>query len=731
MRRLKPINPEAAAGRPLREEKGDSLESGFMVGDYLVEPQLNRISRNGRTTQVEPKVMRVLTALAERPAEVVTRESLLETVWADTFVGEETLTRSISELRKIFEDDPKVPRVIETIRKTGYRVIAPVKIDFTRPEQEVEQSPVIVPPPFAVARDSGWTLKRLTWPLILAGIVIALSVWFYLSRGASRAPAIIFRAVPLTRYPGIEIEPALSPDGDMLAFVWNGTAGDNLDIYVKRVNTETPLRLTSDPSEDRAPVWSPDGRRIAFVRITENEAAIWIMPALGGPETKLIDCDPDSVPSLSWSPDGEWLAYSGRDSAREPYSIFLVSVESLEKRKITLPPALHQGDSLPAISPDGRMLAFKRTSIMGIDDIYLVLITGGEARRVTFDNLKITGLDWTPDGESLIYSSNWAGNFSLWRIPAEGGTPEGVPGVGLDAYNLSVSRRGNRLAYMHWIVDTNVWRICSPTADASDRSPTQLLSSTRWDSNPQYSPDGKRIAFASMRSGSPEIWVSDSDGLNPVQMTANGGPFTSAPRWSPDGGRIVFESRVGGNADVHIIDAAGGTPRRLTEDASDELAPSWSRDGRWIYFASNRSGSWQVWKSPAGGGEAVQVTRNGGFAAAESPDGKYLYYARRDEPGLWRMPLEGGEEALALDRLKADNSGNWVVIDRGIYFIDTDAAGNSAIEFFDFATRRTSRVAAIKTPNNPGLALSPDGRWILYAQVDRADGDIMLAEKFR
>ena len=125
----------------------------------------------------------------------------------------------------------------------------------------------------------------------------------------------------------------------------------------------------------------------------------------------------------------------------------------------------------------------------------------------------------------------------------------------------------------------------------------------------------------------------------------------------------------------------------------------------------------------------MQVTRDGGFAAAESPDGKYIFYARRDEPGLWKMPIEGGEETLVLDRLKTGHWGNWVVLEKGIYFINSDS--EAAIEFFDFATRRASRVTEIKTPNNPGLAISPDGRWILYAQVDRTDGDIMLVENFR
>ena len=152
----------------------------------------------------------------------------------------------------------------------------------------------------------------------------------------------------------------------------------------------------------------------------------------------------------------------------------------------------------------------------------------------------------------------------------------------------------------------------------------------------------------------------------------------------------------------------------------------------WIYFKSDRTGAWQTWKMPPEGGRAVQVTKHGGYAAFESMDGKTLYYAKGlDVPGLWQVPVEGGEETPVLEQLGAGFWGYWEVVEGGIYFYD---AGTKTIEFFSFATHKVTQVA--KPEKEPvrfeqGLAVSPDGRWILYAQWDQGTADIMLVENFR
>jgi sugar lactone lactonase YvrE len=137
---------------------------------------------------------------------------------------------------------------------------------------------------------------------------------------------------------------------------------------------------------------------------------------------------------------------------------------------------------------------------------------------------------------------------------------------------------------------------------------------------------------------------------------------------------------------------------------------------------------------PAEGGQAVQVTKKGGLAAFESPDGKIVYYAKFDSPGLWRVAVEGGEETLVLDQPKAGYWDYWAVVDGGIYFVNAAVVSRPTIEFYSFATRRVRQIAAMEKEAykwSPGFAISPDGRWILYASMDHSGSDIMLVENFR
>src|SRR5262249_30931466 len=234
-------------------------------------------------------------------------------------------------------------------------------------------------------------------------------------------------------------------------------------------------------------------------------------------------------------------------------------------------------------------------------------------------------------------------------------------------------------------------------------------------------------------AGGHEVWICDSSGSNPLQVTSSGGSNAGCPRWSPDGRQIAFDSVKKGDGDIYVIDAEGGNPRRLTDETSEDVAPSWSRDGRWVYFVSNRSGRLEVWKSPAEGGAAVQVTRRGGGLAFEAPDGKFVYYSKFDGPGIWRAPVNGGEEEVVVDSYNV-GWGNWAVVDDGIYFIKQDAKAGAAIEFFNFATRQMTEVAALGKVRiwTLGLAVSPDRQWLLYTRVDPGNtGNILMVENFR
>ena len=351
------------------------------------------------------------------------------------------------------------------------------------------------------------------------------------------------------------------------------------------------------------------------------------------------------------------------------------------------------------------------------------------------DQRRILSLAWTADGREIVFSSNRGGGFSLWRVAVSGGTPERVAVTGQNAFSPAISRQGNRLVYNVSFLDSNIWRIDNSNAADRQKSPIRLISSTLQDHSPQISPDGKKIVFVSDRSGNDEIWISESDGSHPVQLTFFESTVNGTPRWSPDGHQIVFDARPAGNADIYVVSAEGGKPRPITLEPSHDVIASWSRDGRWLYFCSNRSGAYQIWKVPAAGGQAIQVTKHGGFEAFESPDGELLYYTKGRGPGgIWQIPVAGGEERQVRELVEAGYWRYWAVQDNGIYFVAPVASARPAIKFFSFATHGVTQLGVLEREplqGPPGLTISPDGRWLLYAQVDQSGSDLMLVENFR
>jgi len=220
----------------------DSFRTPFRLQQWLIQPDLNRISGPEGTTQVEPRVMAVLLALAEQPGAVLTRLQLLDQVWGDTVVGEEILTRAISELRRIFGDKARRPEYIETIRNHGYRLIASVSEAAAETELEIPL-PAAAMPLEQSARVGSWLR-----PLIVLGLLVALVAFLprWLVQPSSHEPATarIFDTTPLTTFAGREYHPALSSDGTRVAFAWAGLEGDLTAIHIKQRHNESPLQLT-------------------------------------------------------------------------------------------------------------------------------------------------------------------------------------------------------------------------------------------------------------------------------------------------------------------------------------------------------------------------------------------------------------------------------------------------------------------------------------------------------
>ncbi len=583
----------------------------------------------------------------------------------------------------------------------------------------------------ATSRMGKLKTNRLRFAILLGAIVglivIALSFHF---GGSTVSPLSAVEVVPLVSMPGKQGTPAFSPDGNQVAF--RAYAGPHPGIYTTMVGGEKPLQLT-DSASDCCPTWSPDGKQIAFIRQSESEGkwTFYVVPALGGRERLLYSgasqtwyyCD-----KLDWSPDGRIIMFSEfiDNGTRAPLA--LLSLSDLTVRHITSPPN-QQFDCAASFSPDGSNVAYgRRGGVHG--DLFVLKLGDSDAKRITSGN---SGgpLAWTTDGKEIVFSSAIGALHNLWRISATGGTPRPVEGVSGEAYRPSIARRGDQLVYERVNSLDTVWQLHLKDNRHPLGPPTRLLSGRGFVWKPDFSPDGKKIAFGSNRMGYGDIWVCDDDGSNCSQLTSLHGD-AATPRWSPDGRYIVFEATTNGLWEVYLLKYPGGTPQELpTFPGANNGVPRWSRDGQWIYFYStHEEGTYQLWKIAFNGGTPVRVkTGDGGIYVNESSDRRFLYYSKWEVDGVWRMPLEGGQETQVLPNV---HHWDWALAPDGIYFVNSSASPYGRLEFFDFVTRTTTPIFALDrpSPHFASLTLSPDGKSLLFGQNEIDEADVMLVKNF-
>ncbi len=711
-------------------DEAELRSAGFEVGEWRVEPRRHRIVGAEGEKRLDPRLIDVLIELARAGGEVVTRDELLNAVWKDTFVSENTLSQAVSRLRRALGDSSREPRFIETISRSGYRLVAPVSFEIEQRLAAAAEEPVGPLEPGA-RRPRSRGLRVLPWALVgvlgLAVVVLALARD---TPSASPPPVALIR--PELTLVGNQFEPRLSPSGDQVVFAWEEPGStSSFDLWVQTIGGDSPVRVTSSEAMERLPAWSPDGQRLAyFAPWPERETCgLFVAPVLGGAPERLADCT-GGHRSLAWSPDGRLLAHDGISAdGSGGRALFLLNVATGEHIQLTSPPEGAPGDTGVRFSPNGEMLAFEREMGLWRDDVAVVPVEGGEPLVLTNDAWgKVRGVDWASDGSAVLFSSNRVGQFALWRVDLEGGAPERVPIHDAWVTQPSVSRAGGRLIYRTFRDAVDIWELPLDARGVPSQEGVLRLASSRSERQPTWSPRGDRIAFISDRSGSEELWSGRLDGSELIRHTALNGALPASPAWSPDANSLVFDAASHGHSDLFVVKRQSRRPTRLTHEPSEEKNASYSRDGSTIYFASDREDGWEIWSMPTAGGPARRMTRGGGFLAQESLDGTTLFYSRLEEPGIWAMPVAGGASRQLLRNLDLADWGSWVVAADGIYFVGRRPTSIRYVRF-----DRSEPQVVFEPPKqmpylSRDLSLSPDGRSLLFSMIDHSDDEVMTAD---
>lgn len=522
---------------------------------------------NARKVQrLTPKSLGVLLALARRAGQVVTRDELFADVWPDTMPTNDVLTQAVTQLRKVFAaadgGDDSTP-YIETIAKTGYRLLAPVvwdDVDTTGATMEGSEIAAEAAPRSDAAstistKPARELRRRLRRHVLLAvGLVLLTSTvvmaWLLWGRMSPEAPTdevdasgtrvVGSPARPyrlITSNAAFETNPTLSPDGALVVFAKEAEGRSTL--WIQSTGSTPPVALVATPADasDRFPVWSPDGRQIAFARFLPHAGCeVLLVSATGGDARRATRCDGTDMLSFSWSTDGRSLLFGSMTGAYASRGIRTLELASGRWSSLSYEMGADDSDYAPQYSPDGSRIGFVRNPQVG--DLWVMDADGGNAKWLTNDAAEIRGWSWLHSDE-IVFGRRVDSESRLYRLDVATRTLRDM-GVD-DARNPTVSRHGGNLAFMRDRPQFGLFRV--PFKEGAGQR-VRLFASSGRDSQPMVSPDGSQLAFTSDRSGTFALWwgrLAEPDSLRVVEGLR---PEARQPMdWSGDARSLLVSGR--------------------------------------------------------------------------------------------------------------------------------------------------------------------------------------------
>jgi Tol biopolymer transport system component/DNA-binding winged helix-turn-helix (wHTH) protein len=695
-------------------------------GEFEVDLLHHTLSRSGVRINLQRQPLKVLELLIQHAAEIVSRDEIRSHVWGDEVYVDsaQNINFCIRQIRAALGDTSE-GRLIETLPRQGYRFVA--ALDAV-PENTGEH-----PSDHGLRTRSattGWLIASLA---AFVSIGVFVGVWDWVLR---RNPVSgVAQISPITTYPGEEREPSLSPDGRQVAFSWGGENGQNRDIYVVLVGEQHPIRLTRDPAEDAYPAWSPNGKQIAFIRRrTGTRADIMLVPSLGGPETKLREIRLSAWitgPILAWTPDGRWLCFTSEVGAAGYHTLFLLGIDSGAVKQILPEEDNGVGDSSVAFSPDGKWLAFARFEHPYNSNLLLQRLSHDLTPEGRPTVVKDAGVNprspvWMPGGKRILF-------LDRSRImEAKIGEPARPFYVSDSAFsNLAMSAVSGRLVACLQNRHGEIWTIpLIAQGMKAGGNPEPLVQSTAGESFPRFSPEGRWLAFCSRRSGSWEVWLADTDGSNPRQLTHSSFYIAGYLRWSADARSLVFHARMPKEPQLFIVGIGDGVFRQVTWGTPGFMGPSWSMDGQTLYADRFEGGNIRNYSVPVAGGEPRFLFE--GSSAVEGPGRKLLIYEKEDQPGIYSRSLVGDVTKNPEQLLVADYQTPWggfQPVADGIYYTGGNSDGvPNAIRFYSFDTRKSVDVAPSPTKLHLGLSVTPDKTRLAYSAWSHGGEDLVQIE---
>ena len=657
------------------------LEQGtYRFGEFELNSIERILLRDGSRVSLTPRALDLLLALVEGQGHLLTKETLLNTVWADAVVEEGNLNRTISALRKALGEEKGENRFIETVPKVGYRFVADVQLingSGSRPLTAIDRGQSAATSKNTVSY--GWLLSLAAFVLLFGTLVGA-----YLlvpkqapNEGKPGTNDVVTR---LTNNQFDEDQAVWTPDGQIrfVRFETNTKA----ESYVMNADGTGEQRANSEIKDLRTGSWSPDGKKVIFNKEAESPNSVYMADANGANELKL----PFSAGPCDWSSDGAKVVYSNNLAASNNSEIFVYDIKAAKSINVSNSPAF---DANPSFSPDGRQIVFNSDREDGVLSIYLMNSDGSDVRRLTNHPAGEVFPVFSPDGTQILFNSKRENEkIGIYLVDVNDNAP--VVKVSDTAYNAETrqhpwSADGTKIVFTS---DRDGDRAEVYTMSVEPFKPRSILSMENVDAqSPSFSPDGKKLAFrVKMEDKSGELRVFDLE-TQRSQTLAKTENSDLSPAWSPNGDLIAFNCKIGGNTEICTGKADGSDMQNLTNDPAFDVNPVWSPDGKEIIFSSNRDGDvnrQQLFRMNSDGTSQRRITKRSGYemTPAWSPQGTKI--------------------AFAGDRADGTSRG------LDIFLLDLSDPTNE-------------KILAVRRFHDSLPAFSPDGKQITF--VSQADGN--------
>jgi len=670
------------------------------VGECLVDVPRREVRCGGEARRITLKSMQVLLVLVANAGKVVSREALIEWVWADTMPTDDVLTQAITQLRKAFGDDREAPRYLETIAKGGYRLLAPVEW-LVSPEPVVGApsalpvsgaalgaAPEPIHMPAAANTGPAPEPPRRRMPLIaVAALVVVVAGGAWLLRGhrdhratptAAVTPTLTIAAPAasyqrITSAPGGEIFPSLSPDGAQVVYSAWSTDGEQAGLMMQTTAPVPPRALTSPPKgvQDTMPMWSPNGREIVFERLGPGDrCGLYLIPASGGEPRNISGCKHNELASFSWFPDGRRLigselgAAPGDDGALQVLDLATGAWSRLPVHK-----AASDIDLGPMVSPDGRWIAFRRN--ISLSDVWRVPVAGGEPERLTDLRANLFGVAWTPDGQSLVISRYQDAGVQLARVDV---ATRAVHDLGVaEGYYPAIALHAPSLAFVVGQTQSAMYRLDATRGDAT---PQPLFPSTGLDLMPSVSPDGTQVVWMSNRTGRLALWWARPDQPESLRLIDGLVPMPRYPAmWTADGTRMLVVGRDGNRQFLYEVQPGSGRVQRLPVPTGEPIYAEYlPASDRLLVVADRGAGrlgltlydrSRTPW-APIAQLDDVAMTR------VDTARNRLLF-TRPTTPGLWQADFGLRNVRSLGDKPEVGGGRRIALLPDGVWLADSDS----------------------------------------------------------